>query len=86
MFMRYRGGGIGHVGTSADPVHDDDEWMDVNEPGDINLALNPEDVDEEDDDGDSQEGGSEIDEEEEEHFGPEDGEDDNKVKDEYDCL
>ena len=82
MFMHYQGGGIGHVGTSADPVHDDDEWMDVDKPGDINLPLNPGDVDEEEGDSESQEGGSEVDEEEEEeHFGPEDGEDDNKLKD-----
>ena len=87
--MCYRGGGIGHVETSTDLMHDDDGWMDVYEPSDINLPLNPGDDDDDGGDGESQEGGSEIDgeeEEEEEHLGPEDREGDNRLKDEYDCL
>ena len=87
--MRYRGGGIGHIGTSTDLMHDDDGWMDVDEPGDINIPLNLGDDDEEEGDGESQEEGSEIDEEEEEeeeHLGPKDGEGDNRLEDEYDCL
>ena len=86
--MCYRGGGIGHVGTSTDLMHDDDGWMYVDKPGDISLPLNLGD-DEEEGDGESQEEGSEIDEEEEEeeeHLGPEDKEGDNRLEDEYGFL
>ena len=84
--MHYRGGGIGHVVTGADPAEDDDEWMDIDEPGDINLPLDPGDVDEEENESEFQDGGSDVDEEEEEHLGPEDGEGDNELEDEYNSL
>ena len=48
--MHHQGGGIGH-GTGADPKEGNEEWMDVDDPGDINLNLG--DADEEDDEGKS---------------------------------
>lgn len=86
MFMRYRGGGVGHVEAGVSPAPDDDEWMDVDELGDIGLQVNSGVVDEEDDDCESQDEESEIDEDLEEHLGPEDGEGDNELEDDYDCL
>ena len=76
--MHYRGGGVGHVGTHVNPAPDG-EWMDIDEPGDIDLQFILEVVDDEDEEG-------EIDEEQEEHFSPEDGEGDNELEDDYDCL
>ena len=81
--MCYQGGGVGHVDACASPVPDDDEWMDVNELGDIGLQVNL-GVDKEHDDCESQDEESEIDENLEEHLGPEDGEGDDEFED--DCL
>ena len=50
-------GGIGHTRTSTDPMHDNDEWMDVDEPGNINLPLN---LGDDEGDGESQEGGMRL--------------------------
>lgn len=57
--MHYWGGGVGHIGTHVSPAPDG-EWMDIDEPGDINLQLVSEVVDEEDEKDD---GECEIDEE-----------------------
>ena len=84
--MRYRGGGVGHIEARTSPAPDDDEWMDVDELGDIGFQVNLGDVDKEDDDCESQDEESEIDENLEEHLGPEDGEGDNELEDDYDCL
>ena len=83
--MRYQGGGVGHVDACTSPAPDDDEWMDVYELGDIGLQVNL-GVDEEGDDCESQDEESEIDESLEECLGPEDGEGDDELEDDYDCL
>ena len=82
--MHYWGGGVGHVGTRVSPAPNG-EWMDVNEPGDIDWQLS-EVVDDKDDEDVAHDGEGEIDEEQEEHLGPEDGEGDNELEDDYDCL
>lgn len=85
--MRYRGGGVGHVGTCVDPApDDDDEWMDIDEPGDIVLQPVSGALDEDDEEEELNESENEIDEEQEEHLGPEDGEGEDKLEDDYDCL
>ena len=83
--MHYRGGGVGHVGTHVNPAPDG-EWMDIDEPGDIDLQFISEVVDDEDEEGVAHDEEGEIDEEQEEHFSPEDGEGDNELEDDYDCL
>ena len=83
--MHYRGGGVGHVGTCVSPAPDG-EWMDVDEPGDIDSQLISEVVDDEDDEDVAHDGEGEIDEEQEEHLSPEDGEGDDELEDDYDSL
>ena len=70
--MHYQGGGVGDVGTCVSPAPDG-EWMDVDEPGDIDLQLISEVVDDKDDEDVAHDGEGEIYEEQEEHLGPEDG-------------
>ena len=83
--MRYQGGGVGHVETCVSPAPDG-EWIDVDEPGDIDSQLISEVVDDEDGEDVAHDGESEIDEEQEEHLSPEDGEGDNELEDDYDSL
>ena len=84
--MRYRGGGVGHVGAWSNP-ESDKEWMDVDDKAEDD-ELQPESANisgEDTDDEHSEEDGSEV--EEEEELGPEDGEgDDDEFEDHYDSL
>lgn len=87
MFMWYCGGGIGHVGTGSN--HDSsDVWMDVDDENeDIELHPQLAVVDREDTDDEHSEDsdeGSEI--EDEEDLGPEDGEGDDELEEDYDSL
>ena len=71
--MYYQGSGVGHVGTCVSPAPDE-EWMDVDEPGDINSQLISEVVNDKDDKDVAHDGEGEIDEGQEEYLSPEDGE------------
>jgi hypothetical protein len=95
MFMRYLGGGVGHhnqqhggVGSEAAEAMDIDEDEGEAESGfvlDENKTFedwgNGDDDDEEDEEDDGDEG-SDLDEDED--FGPEDGENEYELEDEYD--
>ena len=83
--MYYQGGGVGHVGTCVSPAPDE-EWMDVDEPGDINSQLISEVVNDKDDKDVAHDGEGEIDEWQEEYLSPEDGGGDDELEDNYDCL
>ena len=85
MFMCYQGGGVGNIDACTSPTPDDDEWMDIDELGDIGLQVNS-GVDEEGDVCESQDEESKIDKSLKECLGPEDGEGDDELTNDYDCL
>lgn len=84
MFMRYRGGGVGHVGTGSN-LESSDGWMDVDDEDEASeLHLKPAAINGDTDDEQSED--SEGSETEEEELGPEDGEGDDEHEEDYDSL